>query len=212
MVDFSRRPNLDVFKSELVRGARFSPAYEFPLLEPTHFRPKEAIPFEKALTAVNHGQWVHFYTHDANFERVWTRPKRYLPILQRFDGLISPDFSLYREMPLAFQIWNTYRNRALAYWFQSQGLKIVPNVRWGDVRTYGFVFEGLPRDASVAVSTLGCIKERLERRYFQEGLARMVEKLKPRSIINYSQAPDDIFGEYRTARTRQKFGLVNIVH
>lgn len=54
-----------------------------------------------------------------------------------------PDFSLYREMPLAMQIWNTYWNRTIAYWLQSNGVDIVPNVRWGDERTYRLAFEGL---------------------------------------------------------------------
>jgi hypothetical protein len=76
-------------------------------------------------------------------------------------------------------------------------LKVVPNVRWGDRRTYDFVFEGLPKNATVAVSTHGCIRERVERHYFRNGLAKMVEALEPRSIINHGQTPDDIFGRYK---------------
>lgn len=98
--------------------------------------------------------------------------------------------------PLAMQIWNTYRNRALAYWLQSNGVRIVPNVRWGDERTYTFAFEGLLPGGSVAISTNGCIRGKMERRYFQKGLAAMMEALKPETIINYSQTPDDLFAEY----------------
>jgi hypothetical protein len=199
MADFSERQPFDVFKSQLVKGASFSPNFEFPLLEPTYFRPVAGIPFEKAASTKNHSQWVHFFTHDFRFERVWSKPQLYLPILQRFEGVISPDFSLFRAMPLAMQIWNTFRNRALAYWFQSQGLNVVPNVRWGDQRTYGFVFEGLPQGASVAVSTHGCIRESLDRRYFQAGLARLVDELQPSTIINHGRTPDDIFGWYKKA-------------
>lgn len=195
MTDFLKHPRLEVFKSELVKDARFSAMYEFPLLERTSFVPEKAIPFEKAPKAADHQQWVHFYTHDRNFECVWRDPKRYLAMFKRFDGVITPDFSLYREMPLAMQIWNTYRNRAIAHWLQYNGVKIVPNVRWGDERTYKFAFEGLMARGSVAVSTNGCIRNKVERRYFQKGLAVMVEALKPETIINYSQTPDDIFAE-----------------
>ena len=94
------------------------------------------------------------------------------------------------------QIWNTYRNRALAYWLQSNGVDIVPNVRWGDERTYKFAFEGLASGGSVAVSTNGCIQGKVDRRYFQKGLAAMVEALKPETIVNYSQTPENIFAEY----------------
>lgn len=190
----SCREQYDVFKSELVAHARFSPIFEFPEIRATHFTPARAIPFEKACTTSDHDQWVHFYTHDRNFERLWSNPKRYLPILRRFAGVISPDFSLYREMPLAMQIWNTYRNRVLAFWLQREGVPIIANVRWGDERTYLFAFEGLPQGGSVAVSTNGALRGALNREYFKKGLACMVEALRPRTIINYSQTPDDIFG------------------
>lgn len=111
--------------------------------------------------------------------------------------MITPDFSLYREMPLAMQIWNTYRNRAIGYWLQSNGIPIVPNVRWGDERTYAFAFEGLEHGGTVAISTNGCIRRKLDRQYFKEGLAKMVEILTPETIVNYSYAPEDIFSEYR---------------
>lgn len=197
MTDFLKHPRLDVFKSELVKDARFSAMYEFPLIERTCFIPPMAIPFEKASRATNYRQWVHFYTHDRNFECVWREPKRYLEMLKRFDGVITPDYSLYREMPLAMQIWNTYRNRAIGYWLQNNGVSIIPNVRWGDERTYQFAFEGLMTGGTVAVSTNGCIGSKLERRYFQKGLATMVEVLKPETIVNYSQTPDDIFAKYK---------------
>lgn len=116
MTDFSKQPRLDVFKSNLVKGAYFSPTYEFPLIKRTSYKPEKAIPFDKASASKNLEQWIHFYIHDRNFERVWNNPKQYLGIFKRFDGVITPDFSLYRELPLAMQIWNTYRNRALAFW------------------------------------------------------------------------------------------------
>ena len=71
------------------------------------------------------------------------------------------------------------------------------NVRRADERSYDFAFEGLGPGGSVAVSTNGCIQGRLDRYYFQKGLAEMVARLKPQTIINYSQTPDDIFGKYK---------------
>lgn len=143
----SHRKQCDVFKSALVAGAQFSPIFEFPQLKAGDTKPTQAIPFEKAyaVKASNCQHWVHFYTHDHHFECVWNNPKRYLPMLQRFAGVISPDFSLYRELPLVMQLWNTYRNRAIAFWLQREGVNIIPNVRWGDERSYEFAFEGLPQ-------------------------------------------------------------------
>lgn len=60
---------------------------------------------------------------------MWNNPSRYLAILKNFKGVITTDFSIYRNMPIAMQIWNTYRNRALTYNLQSNGVDIIPNVR-----------------------------------------------------------------------------------
>jgi len=117
--------------------------------------------------------------------------------LQSFDGVIAPDFSLYRELPLAQQIWNTYRNRLLAHWLQHHGVNVIPNVRWGDERTYTFCFDGIPKYAPVSISTNGCIRDKIDRMYFKLGLRKMVDVLKPSAIINYSYTPDDIFKFYR---------------
>ena len=192
----SRHKRYDVFKSELVKTAQFSPIFELPQLKPVHYTPANALPFEKAYSKATDKNWLHFYTHDHIFECVWNNPNRYLPVFKRIAGVISPDFSIYREMPLAMQIWNTYRNRALAFWLQREGVPIIPNVRWGDERTYAFAFEGLPKGGTVAVSTNGLLRNKLDREYFKQGLAVMIETLQPQTIVNYSRMPDDIFGPY----------------
>ena len=200
MVDFEARPDLDVFKAWMVKGADFSSAHEFPVLDQACFVPERAVPFEKAMKSVrarDTQQWVHFYMHDKGFECVWRNPKKYLGVFQRFDGVITPDYSLYRDMPLAMQVWNMYRNRALGYWLQSQGVPIIPNVRWGDERTYDVAFEGLGQGGTVAVSTNGCIQDKLDRYDFKKGLEKMVEALQPDTIVNYSYTPDDIFGIHK---------------
>lgn len=190
------KAKLTPFRCALVEDACFAGEYEFPILRPTYSVPSRAIPFDKARGEKDKGQWVHFYIHDYRFECLWTHPEKYLPILRDFDGVISPDFSLYRSMPLAMQIWNTYRNRALAWWLQNNGVNVVPNVRWGDERTYSFCFDGIPKQSTVAISTSGCIQKKSDRFYFQQGLQAMVERLQPKVIINYSCMPRDIFGPY----------------
>jgi hypothetical protein len=194
MTKLSEHPRNDVFNSYLVQGACFSSNYEFPIIRRTDFVPKEAIPFDKAFRTINHEQWVHFYIHDVQFERIWRIPDRYLPLLKRFQGVITPDFSLYTDMPLAMQIWNTYRNRAIGFWLHQNGVNIVSNVRWGDSRTYKFAFEGLERGGTVAVSTCGCIGNIRDRIIFRNGLKTLVDSIAPKTIICYSQMPEDIFG------------------
>ena len=141
--------------------------------------------------------WVMFYEHDFKFERLWNDPKRYLAKLKKFRGVISPDFSLYRNMPLVMQQWNTYRGRALACWLQNNGIEIIPNVRFGDERTFSFCFDAIEEGKTVAIGTHGCIKEKEDRLFFKAGFARLVKRLKPKTIIVYGAVPDDIFKIYR---------------
>lgn len=137
-----------------------------------------------------------FYEHDVNFERLWHNPKQYLAKLKKFKGIISPDFSLYRNMPLCMQMWNTYRGRAIAVWLQNNGVEIIPNVRFGDKRTFSFCFDAVEEYKTVAVGTHGCIRRKEDKIFFKIGLARMVQKLSPKTIIVYGSAPDSIFKPY----------------
>ena len=182
------------FKSYLTANARFSPSFEMPILERVDFRPTRAIPFDKARNTKDYAQWVHFYVDDINFECLWRNPCHYLGMLKKFEGVITPDYSLYLDMPLPMQLWNTYRNRSIAYWLQSNDVKIVPNIRWGKERTYGFAFDGIKQGGTVAVGTSGCIKDSIDRYYFTKGLKEMINIIRPTVVVCYSRMPDDVFG------------------
>lgn len=60
---------------------------------------------------------------------------KYIDQFKKYAGVISPDFSLYIDMPLCLQMVNVYLNRAVGCYIQRKGVKVIPNVRWGDERT-----------------------------------------------------------------------------
>ena len=187
----------DVFHSYLVSDATYDGDLEIPVIKPTDQLPNRLISFSKAMRTEDYDQWVHFYEDDACFERVWNRPDRYLPKLKRFNGVITPDFSLYRDMPLVMQQWNIYRSHVIAAGLQKEGVSVLANVRWGDERTYKTCCLGVPKNASFAVGSHGCIKVLQDRKYFVEGLAYVIDTLKPKTIVVYGTAPEYIFGKYR---------------
>lgn len=166
----------DVFHAYLVKDAEYAGEFELPKVHTSALLPKELLPFSKAVSKSNRKFEPHvmFYEHDREFERLWHNPRQYLERLRRFPGVISPDFSLYRNMPLAMQLWNTYRGRALATWLQGEGIPVIPNVRWGDERTYAFAFDGIEEGKPVSVGTYGCIQHREDRAYFKKGLCELV--------------------------------------
>ena len=198
-VNSTRSGCKDVFRAFLVKNAQFASDLEIPCIASETSLPERMIPFSKAISSTDYDQWVHFYEDDASFERIWNNPEKYLPILRKFKGVISPDFSLYRDMPLVMQQWNTYRGRAIGHWFQENGIPVIANVRWGDERTYGLSCTGIAKGGCIAVGSHGCIKLIREREYFAAGLAYAVKTLEPKIIIVYGTAPDSVFGEYRRA-------------
>jgi len=115
-----------------------------------------------------------------------------LPLIKAFGGAIAPDFSLYREMPIVQQMYNVFRSRALGYWWSKNGVQVIPNVRWGDKRSYKFCFDGLPKDSTIAVGTHGCIKRVDDRRFFLDGFMVMLERVEPKAIVVYGSASNKI--------------------
>ena len=128
---------------------------------------------------------IHFYLDDYQFERVWTRPTRYVKLLRQYSCVLSPDFSLYTDMPIAMQIWNTYRSRLLGQFWQNNGINVIPTVSWSDERSYSFCFDGLPHRSVISVSTRGCVRQAEPRRLWQAGMVETIRRLEPTKILIY---------------------------
>lgn len=142
--------------------------HELPTIQPYNQIPKKLIPFSKAISSADYHQWVHFYEDDWLFERVWRNPQKYISILSKFEGVILPDFSLYRDMPMAMQIWNIYRSRAIGNWLQENQINIIPNIRFGDNRTAYCACDGIPKESVIAIGSHGTIKKREDNTLLRE--------------------------------------------
>ncbi len=196
----------DGFRADLVRTAEFIGVFEIPAIKaPSEFIiPKDTIPFSLRSQTKDYSEFIVFYEHDIKFADVLTATEDYLDELMNFPGIVSPDCSLYRDMPLVLQIANTYMNRAVGLYLQSKGIYVIPNVRWGDERTYTtcvlpekIAFVGLPKHSIVSIGTYGCIQSRENKHYFKEGLRAMIEELQPEIVLVYGGMPDEIFDEFK---------------
>lgn len=183
----------DVYRAFLVEDAEYDGVLEIPKTKLETSIPSKLIPFSKAMSANDHDQWIHFYEDDYVFERLWNNPQKYLPMISRFNGIISPDFSIYRDMPLVMQQWNTYRGRAIAHWLQEQGISVIPNIRFGDSRSYKFCCAGVPKGGTIAVGSHGCIRNHEDVDLFKEGLLFTVTEVAPKAIVVYGATPNEIF-------------------
>ncbi|MDO4939250.1 MAG: DUF4417 domain-containing protein [Lachnospiraceae bacterium] len=198
-INSQRKGCKDVFNAFLVTVAKYAGLFEFPMILATYKIPNRLIAFSKAISCKDFNQWVHFYEDDQLFERLWNNPKRYLDILKKYNGVILPDFSLYRDMPFAMQIWNIYRSRAIGHWLQINGVNVIPNIRYGDRRTYRICCDGISKNCIIAVGTHGTLKHAADREIFSEGLDIVIRRLEPSAIVVYGTAPDCIFKQYKDA-------------
>lgn len=176
------------FENEMLAGK-----YNFPMLEKID---KQAIqelkPFNIFKSSNDKACWVHFFIDDYQFERVWQRPTQYINLFKQSQGIISTDFSMYRDMPKAMQIYNCYRNRALARFYQKQGIKVIPAIGWSDYESFDWCFDGIPQGSAVAVSSNGCLQNSISKQTFIKGFNKMMEILNPCQIIMIGKIPDEI--------------------
>lgn len=187
----------DVFHAFLVEKADYEGFIEIPKIDYGDFKPNRLMSFSKAVKSKDFDCWVHFYEDDAVFERIWNNPRKYLPLLEKFNGVICPDFSLYRDMPLVMQYWNIYRSRAIGRWLQDNGINVIANVRWGDYRTHGVCCLGVPHKGTISIGSHGCLRIKEDRECFVKGLNAVLKELNPRVMVIYGAAPDAIFDAYR---------------
>lgn len=136
----------------------------------------------KANDKENQHKTIHFYTYDWLFESVFTKPEVAMEKLDQYYALLTPDFSTYKDMPLAVQMWSVFKSRWCGAYWQKQGMRVIPTVTWGTPSSFDFCFDGIECGSVVAVSTYA--KENNERG-FMVGYNKMLEVLKPSAIICY---------------------------
>lgn len=195
----------DNFHAFMVKGAEFDGYYDIPFI-PQNFNLdiNMLLPYDKTYKHIYEpGEDVHFYLDDQKFDGskgIWNglsnneNYKRGFD-LSRLDGataVISPDFSLYLDMPRVMQIWNVYRSRAVGYYLTTLGYNVIPNVRWTDEESYDFAFDGLFEGQVVAVGTLGCSKTKVDKVLLVNGFVEMIKRIKPKKVLIYGPICDEL--------------------
>lgn len=132
----------------------------------------------------NKDKTIHFFTYDWKFEKVYDEAEEELEKLKQYYALLSPDFSMFTNMPIALQIESVFKNRWCGAYWQSKGLKVIPTVSWGDERSFEFCFEGIEEGSVVAVCTY--YRENDEES-FMIGYNEMLKRIKPSAILCYDE-------------------------
>lgn len=168
--------------------------WQMPIIKNNGFIPDDLIGFNYAKTSENKNCGIHFYVDDYQFERVWNKPEDYTDILFDYDCILSPDFSLYTDMPMPMKIWNVYRSRFIGNYYQSKGINVIPTLSWAEPETFKFCFEGIPEGSIVSVSTIGVKENKDALKIWRDGMQAAIDKIKPSTVLVYGGKLDFDYG------------------
>lgn len=184
----------DGFNSKLIETAFFESLLEIPVLEAPKeiIIPKRAIPFSKLDQITDPLDMLVFYEQDPKFRDFVSVPQNFDKSLSNVKIMSTPDCSLYRDMPLWEQLANIGVSRSIGYYEQQQGKYVIPNVRWGDERTYTNVhfdipptFAGIPKNSIVSIGTYGCCQKKEDKYHLSAFLEAMLDYLSPSDVVVY---------------------------
>lgn len=180
--------NLQLYDEERAVGK-----YQMPLIAKSEIIPDQLIGFNYMKSTQDRNVGIHCFIDDYQFERLWNNPQLYIDDILKFDCILTPDFSLYMDMPFAMKIWNVYRSRLLGQFWQDCGMEVIPTVSWAEPATYEFCFDGIPQNSIVAVSTIG-VKKGESFAIWSDGMREMIKRLKPQTILVYGGKLDFDYG------------------
>ena len=159
--------------------------WQMPIIFCDEFIPDDLVGFNYAKTNKDKNVGIHFYVDDYQFERIWNAPEKYVDVLKEYQCILSPDFSLYMDMPMPMKIWNVYRSRQIGAYYQHQGINVIPTISWAEKETFDFCFEGIPKGSIVSVSTIGVKENKDALQIWKDGMTEMVKRIEPSTILVY---------------------------
>ena len=165
--------------------------YNIPEIAPVMLDSAEFIAFSQAKRCENPGdKAIHFFLSDYQFFRVWTGVELYMPMLEKFKCVCTPDFSLYTDFPFPVQLYNHYRKHWLGRYWQEHGITVIPSISWSDESSYDWCFDGEPVGGAVAISSVGTQMDAESKRLFRQGYEEMMARLKPATIFFHGSVPE----------------------
>ena len=171
--------------------------WQMPIIENDNYIPDDLIGFNYAKSSNNKDCGIHFYVDDYQFERIWNYPEKYVDVLSQYECILSPDFSLYLDMPMPMKIWNIYRSRLVGQYFQSKGIKVIPTISWAEKETFEFCFKGIPKGSIVSISTIGVKENKNALKIWYEGVDEMIKQIEPSAILVYGGKLDYDFKDIK---------------
>ena len=160
---------------------------------------------KKQNASYKYDAYICFYCDDYKFDGlhgIWNDYNKAIEIIKHFAGIITPDFSTYKDFPTPLKAWNIYRMRAFGFWCSTQGVNVINNVRWSP-DTIAICFKGIPKHSVVCLGVVASDLRHSENLpEYEHYLKIMVQELKPKIILVYGSS------RYKFFKDLQNRGIV----
>lgn len=186
----ARERTADIYNLFEVDPHRVEGPYQMPIVKATQHVPDRLIGFNYLLSSEEYDAGIHFYIDDYQFERIWNNPHKYMERLTQFDCALTPDFSLYLNMPEAMKIWNIFRSRLIGQIMQRYGIEVIQSLSWAGPESLEYCFDGLEPGGTVSVSTIGVKNDADAWALWQAGMDEAMKRLAPKNVIVYGGAAE----------------------
>lgn len=71
------------------------------------------------------------------------------------------------------------------------GYKVIPTIAWSDKDSFKWCFDGTPKGATVAVSSVGTQRSKETKALFLDGWNEMLDRLQPETVIFHGDIPKE---------------------
>lgn len=186
----------DVHLAYLIDGARRTKEEGYPIIEGWMVAiepPEDIAQWDRRNEVSDPGKiGMSFYCIDEGFTPIMNNPRKYVEKLKKYQCVIGLDASPYDNMPPVVQKSQIYCNLAITYYFGSQGMKIIPNVRLGTDVTLDSL-DAYPKHHLIAIGTNGFTHSLTNRKIFKDQVETVVDRLQPSGIVVYGPASEYVF-------------------
>ena len=200
-------PVTDAFQAFLVEKAKFTDVEEYPIIPAemvTKQVPMKILPFSKAINYKGDlsDTFICTYEADAGFERIRRNPRKYLPFFKRTAGIIGFDYSIHTDMPLIKQKTQINDNLSLTYYYGSNGVPVIPNIRCGVDELLPEYISAIPKHSFISIGVHGFCKHKYEKYEWYCFIEKLITELEPSGIIVYGSLTGPLFDDFKK---RQNF-------
>ncbi len=197
----------DVFLAKRLKNANFNTGfYQIPDLGDVEIeKPLGLVLWSNRNKCENKSKYgLIFYEYDSKFDgedgiynilkyKTDERVQQLVDELKEFAFVVCPDYSVYGNFPNYKQIEAMSKSREVGYILSTYGIKVVVNFRATYEWSYELALTGICYNGIVSIGTLGCLRDNESRTLLKNSVRALVDHIKPRIIIVYGYAKDDIF-------------------